>query len=380
MTRTFLFTDIQGSTRQWEESPEMHDRVERHFVALRATVEGLGGEVFSMMGDGIAAAFTSAEAAVQAAISSQRLMPLIGLEVRMGIHTGEVERVGDDFRGRPVNRAARIAAIGHGGQILVSDVAAVLVRSGPGPIRFTDLGTHRLRDLTDPERVWQVVHPDLPADFPPLRSLDAFANNLPAQRSSLIGRDHDVARVVSLTTQHRIVTLTGAGGVGKTRLAVQAAADLLSRVSSVWYVELASVADPDDVADAIALTMGLGATTDPLAAAVAMLSGEPTLLVVDNCEHVVDSAAAVIDRLTVACPDLSVLATSREALGIDGEHVFAVRSLALDTAVELFQQRAGAAGADLQTVARATLEHVCGRLDRIPLAIELAAARAATLG
>jgi predicted ATPase/class 3 adenylate cyclase len=382
MTWTFLFTDIEGSTRQWEESPGMHERVEQHFTALRVAVEGLGGEVFATMGDGIAAAFTSVDAAVQAAVSAQRLMPLIGLEVRMGIHTGEAERVGDDFRGRPVNRAARIAAVGHGGQILVSDVAAALVRSAPGGrvVDLLDLGTHRLRDLTEPERIWQVRHPDLSQDFPPVRGLDACSNNLPAQRSSLVGRDHDVARVVTLVRDHRIVTLTGVGGVGKTRLAVQSAADLLAEISSVWFVELASVADPDDVADAIALTMGLGAVPDALEGLVAMLSSEVTLLVVDNCEHLVDSAASVIDRLTAACPDLSVIATSREALGVDGEHVVAVRTLDPPTAVELFQQRAAAAGADLSATPPAMIEHLCRRLDGIPLAIELAAARAVTLG
>ena len=381
MTRTFLLTDIEGSTRQWEESPEMNDQVERHFDVLRTAVEHGGGEVFATMGDGIAAAFASADAAVQAAISAQRDMSPIGLKVRMGVHTGEVERFGDDFRGRPVNRAARVMAVGHGGQVLVSDVTAALVRSGPSPVGFADLGTQRLRDLTEPERVWQVVHPDLPRLFPPVRGLDTYANNLPTQRSTLVGRDHDVARVLALTRQHRIVTLTGVGGVGKTRLAIQAAADLLSEHAAVWFVELASVADPEDVADAIALTLGLGAATDPLAAATAVLSGEDVLLVVDNCEHVVDSAAAVIDTLTAACPNLSVIATSREALGIDGEQVVAVRSLdPATTGVELFQQRAVAAGADVESMARSMIEHICRRLDGIPLAIELAAARAATLG
>jgi predicted ATPase/class 3 adenylate cyclase len=380
-TRTFLFTDIEGSTRQWEESLEMHEHVEQHFDVLFRAVACGDGEVFATMGDGIAAAFTSAEAAVQAAIEAQRHMPSTGLEVRMGVHTGEVERSGDDFRGRAVNRAARVMTVGHGGQILASAVTAELVRSGPSPVGFVDLGTHRLRDLTEPEHLWQVVHPDLPRHFPPVRGLDTYANNLPAQRSTLVGRDADVARVIGLTQEHRIVTLTGVGGVGKTRLAVQAAADLLADYAAVWFVELASVADPDDVADAIALTMGLGTATDPLAAAAAVLSGEDTLLVVDNCEHVVDSAAAVIDALTAACANLSVIATSREALGIDGEHVVAVRSLdPATTAVELFRQRAVAAGAEQESLPGTMIEHVCRRLDGIPLAIELAAARAATLG
>jgi len=381
MTMTFLLTDIEGSTRQWEESPHMSDLVDRHFAVLREAVNDVGGEVFATMGDGIAAAFTSAEAAVHAAISAQLEMPSVGLAVRMGIHTGEVERIDDDFRGRPVNRAARIMAVGHGGQILLSDVSASLVRTGPSPVALTDLGTHRLRDLTDPERVWQVMHPELAEQFPTVRGLDTYSNNLPTQRSSLVGRERDVDRVIGLVKQHRIVTLTGVGGVGKTRLAVQSAADLLSRFANVWFVELAGVADPEDVADAIARTLGAGAMADPLAAAGALLCGEPNLLVVDNCEHVVDSAAAVIDALTADCRDLSVIVTSREALGIDGEHVVAVRSLdSATTAVELFRQRALAAGADVQHMDRSLLEHICRRLDGIPLAIELAAARAATLG
>lgn len=380
-TMTFLFTDIEGSTRQWEESPGMPVRVAQHFTALHAAVEQAGGEVFATMGDGIAAAFTSAEAAVNAAVAGQRAMPSIGLAVRMGIHTGEVERVGADFRGRPVNRAARIMAIGHGGQILASDVSASLVRGGPTGVGFTDLGMHRLRDLNEPERIWQAVHPDLADEFPPVRGVDSFSTNLPAQRSSLIGRDADAERVVGSLRAHRIVTLTGVGGVGKTRLAIQVAADLLSRFANVWFVELAGVADPDDVADAIALSLGLGAVGDPLVAAAAVLAGRRNLLVVDNCEHLVDRAAEVIDALTAECLELHVLATSREALGIDGEQVVRVRSLdPATTAIELFRQRAEAAGADLAGVTDDAIEQICRRLDGIPLAIELAAARASSLG
>ncbi len=380
-TMTFLFTDIQGSTLMWEESTEMHDRVTQHFAVLDDAVTGNGGEVFATMGDGVAAAFTSAESAVQAAITALREMPRLGLDVRMGIHTGEVDRVGDDYRGRPVNRAARVMAVAHGGQLLVSDVTATLVRGGEAEVPMLDVGQHRLRDLIEPERLWQVLHDDLRRDFPPVRGVDTYSNNLPAQRSSLVGRELDVRRVVALTSEHRILTLTGVGGVGKTRLAVQSAAELLSQYDHVWFVELASVADPDDVADAIALTMGLGAVNDPLAAVTAMLAGERALLVVDNCEHVVDSVAGVIDCLIIDCPLLTVIATSREALGIDGERIVAVRSLdPQTTAVELFQQRAVAAGADLDALEWDTMERICRRLDGIPLAIELGAARAATLG
>jgi predicted ATPase len=378
---TFLFTDIEGSTRRWEESTDMEGLVERHFAALFSVVENATGEVFATMGDGVAAAFPSAESAVHAAIEAQREMVELGLGVRMGIHTGEVVRVGGDFRGRPVNRAARIMAVGHSGQIVVSDVVASLVRVGPGPVDFLDLGTHQLRDLTEPERLWQVVHADLEETFPPVRGLDTYSNNLPTQRSSLVGRDLEIARIVEMLEDHRIVTLTGVGGVGKTRLALHAAADLLSRFASVWFVELAKVTDPRDVADAVAVSLGIGTVADPLAASSAMLVRESTLLVVDNCEHVVDSAAALIDTLTAECPQLSVIATSREALGIDGEHVAAVQSLEPGTSAdELFLQRAASAGADTETMDRAMVEHICRRVDGLPLAIELAAARTSTLG
>ncbi|MBI4933746.1 MAG: adenylate/guanylate cyclase domain-containing protein [Actinobacteria bacterium] len=379
-TLTFLFTDIEGSTRQWEELPEMSATVERHFQVLRCAVEHHGGEVFSTMGDGVAAAFVSAEAAVDAAVMAQRSMPDVGVAVRMGLHTGEVERVDDDFRGRPVNRAARIMAAGHGGQILVSDVTAALARPSADSTRFLDLGHHRLRDLTEPERLWQVVHPELTASFPPVRGLDTYSNNLPSQRTSLIGREREVARVAGLVGTHRVITLTGVGGVGKTRLAVQVAADLLPTFSNAWFVELASVSDADDVPDTVARTLGATAISDPFATAAALLGGDRTLLVVDNCEHVVDSVADLVDRLTEVCPNLRVLATSREALGVDGEFVVKVRSLDAPTASELFVSRLEAAGADVNPVDHRLVQSICCRLDGIPLAIELAAARAATLG
>ncbi|MET0145138.1 MAG: adenylate/guanylate cyclase domain-containing protein [Ilumatobacteraceae bacterium] len=379
-TTTLLFTDIEASTRQWEESAGMYQRVEAHFDVLRAAIDAAGGTIFATMGDGVAAAFTSVDGAVQAAIAGQRQMASTGLSVRMGIHTGDVERAGADLRGRALNRAARIMAAGHGGQILLSDVSAALLRSGPSPVGLVDVGTHRLRDLAEPERMWQVAHPELRDAFPAVRGVDSYANNLPAQRSSLIGRELDVQRVVSTVHRHRVVTLTGTGGVGKTRLAIHAAADLLAERGDVWFVELANVSDPDDVADVIALTIGAAAVPDPLAAAATLLAGAPTLLVIDNCEHVLDAVAVAIETLTAACSTLSVLATSRERLGIDGERVLPVRPLDPATSIELFHQRAAAAGADLDRVERRSIAVLCRRLDGIPLAIELAAARTATLG
>jgi predicted ATPase/class 3 adenylate cyclase len=379
-TMTLLFTDIEGSTRRWEEMPGMHEQVEQHFAVLRDAVVAHRGTVFSTMGDGIAAAFSSAGSAIDAAVDAQRAMAAIGVSVRMGVHTGEVERVGDDCRGRAVNRAARIMAVGHGGQILLSDVTASLVRTGQRPVGAIDLGTHRLRDLIEPERLWQVLHPDLASSFPAVRGLEGFSNNLPRQRSSLVGREAEVARIVRLLDAHRLVTLTGVGGVGKTRLALQAGAELLSHFDKVWLAELASVVDPDDVADSLVRALGTHPGGDAVDAVTALLGQERVLLIVDNCEHVIDTVADLVDRLTAMCPRLTVVATSREALGIDGEHVVQVRSLAPDTAAELFVQRLESAGADIEQADRSDIELVCGRLDGIPLAIELAAARAATLG
>ena len=273
----------------------MYDRVERHFAVLRAAVDDAGGEVFATMGDGIAAAFTSAEAARAGRRRGAAADAAIGLAVRMGIHTGEVERVGDDFRGRPVNRAARIMAVGHGGQILVSDVSAALVRTGPEPGRAR---RPRHPPAARPRRAGAALAggrtPTSASGSRRCAGVDTFSNNLPAQRSSLVGRDLDVAagdRPAS--QQHRIVTLTGVGGVGKTRLAVQAAADLLARFANVWFVELASVDRPrrrrrrdrpDDRRGGGHRSAGRGRGR--------CWPASDTLLVVDNCEHVVDSAAA----------------------------------------------------------------------------------------
>jgi predicted ATPase/class 3 adenylate cyclase len=381
-TATLLFTDIEGSTRRWEESPGMSEQVERHFAVLRGAVEAAGGRVFATAGDGVAAVFRSAGGAVRAAVDAQRSMGAVGLRVRMGIHTGEVERVGDDFRGRPVNRAARIMGVARGGQILVSDVTAGLVRAGSGgtAVELAAAGVRRLRDLDEPEQLWQVVHPDLDGGPAPADG-EAEPASFPSPRSALVGRAADLDRVRAALERGRIVTLTGVGGVGKTRLAIAAAAELGHGYPQVWFVPLASVTDPDDVGGAVAVAVGTGSAADPVGAAVAALAVAPALLVLDNCEHVVDRAADVVDRLAASCPRLAVVVTSREALGIDGEEVLRVRPLdPVTDAVELFHQRASAAGADLSDVPRDAIEALCVQLDGLPLAIELAAARAATLG
>ena len=380
-TVTFLFTDIEGSTPQWESAPEMHQRVEAHFDILRNAVAATAGELVAMTGDGVVAAFSSAESALRAAITAQRRMPATGLAVRMAVNTGEARRVGGDYRGRPLNRAARIMAAGHGGQILLSEVTAAIIRGGHAPLELIDLGEHHLRDLAEPERIWQVVHPDLKRSFPRLRDAGRISNNLPAPRSSLVGRAADVAEVASLLDRHRVVTLVGAGGVGKTRLALQTAGDVLRRFFRIWFVDLAAAADADDVAAAIAGAAQAGGGARSKEALVSAFGAQRVLLVLDNCEHVLDDVADIADALAAGCPELRILSTSREPLSIDGEHVVAVRPLdPASDAVDLFEERAFAAGATIRASDRPLIREVCARLDGLPLAVELAAAKLKSLG
>jgi predicted ATPase len=382
-----LFTDIEGSTERWERSPEMAELVERHFRVLHEVVTTAGGVIFSEMGDGVAAAFDSTGAALRAALDAQLRLLELGLDVRMGLHTGEVERVGDDLRGRAVNRAARIMALARSGQVLVSDVTARLVRSGPSthPFDLADVGVYRLRGLFDPEHIWQLVHPGLEMRAPRPTSNDdvgsgGAGSSFVVHRTPLVGRDHDRLVVADRLYTQRIVTLCGVGGVGKTRLALDVAAQQQG-LEVVELVPLASLSAPDDVAAAVAGVLGAPLVLDPCDAVATSLAGKAALLVIDNCEHVIDGAANVVDRLISACPGLRVLATSREPLGVDGEHVIQVRPLEVSThAVELFRQRATAAGADLDHVPRSLVERLCEQLDGVPLAIELVAARSATLG
>jgi predicted ATPase/class 3 adenylate cyclase len=391
-TVTLLFTDVEGSTRLWQtDESAMRVALSRHDELLRRTVTEHDGVVFSTMGDGIAAAFRSASGAVAAAVEAQRLLgaepwpTATPVRVRMGLHTGEAELRDGDYLGTAVNRAARLMAIGHGGQVLVSSVTAAVLGEG---LELVDLGEHRLRDLDRPMHVFQLGV----GSFPPLGSLESFLGNLPLQVSSFIGRQREIEAGSEALASSRVVTLTGVGGVGKTRLALQVAAEVLPRFrDGAWLVELAPVREPAEVADAVAAVFGVGARAAQSApeALVGFLRAKQMVLVLDNCEHVIDAAADLVERIERSCAGVVVLATSRAALGVDGEQILAVPSLGIPAgdadfdgvaradAVVLFVDRARRVKADfVLTAANAPLvSRVCRRLDGMPLGVELAAAR-----
>jgi predicted ATPase len=377
---TFLFTDVEGSTRRWETDADvMRNALVAHDDALRTAIEAHGGFLFKHTGDGVCAAFASPRSAVDAAVAAQR-----GLElpVRMGLATGEAELRDEDYFGAVLNRAARVMASGHGGQILVAESTAGLL-SG---VDLVDLGPRRLRDLPTPVGMFQVRAPGLRMDFPPLRTLDTSPGNLRRATSSLIGRESEVDEVQAAVKAHRLVTLTGVGGVGKTRLALEVAARLVDEFpDGVWFFELAAVTDPAAVPDAVAAALGITqqpgtSVSDSVAAA---LEGRLRLVVFDNCEHVRDAAADLIEAILAQSATVAILATSREGLGVADEQLWLVPSLDLgagidSAAVDLFVERACsvASGFSMATTDEvdAVIE-ICRRLDGIPLAIELAASR-----
>lgn len=400
-TVTFLFTDVEGSTLRWERYPDaMPQALQKHEAILRDAVARRGGCIFKWAGDGCAAAFARAEDAVAAAVAAQRELVASdfscvgGIAVRMAIHTGTADERNGDYYGPSVNRAARLLDVAHGGQVLLSGACEECARSGlPANIVLTDLGSHRLRDLRAPERIFQAHAPGLTAAFPELKSLDVLPHNLPAQIAPLVGRRAETAAIVELLERSRLVTLTGAGGIGKTRIALHVAAELLEAGGS-WLVELDAIADPISVDGAIASVFGIrdaGATGSVLDATVATLKNKRLLLVLDNCEHVVHAAAKAVGRLLAGCPELRVLATGREPLGIAGEHVFRLPTLCVPPdrpdltaselmeypAAEFFVNRARAAhhAFAVDDANASAVAGVVRRLDGIPLAIELAAAR-----
>jgi predicted ATPase/class 3 adenylate cyclase len=400
-TVTLLFTDIEGSTQHWEERPdEMSPALRRHDELLRAAIEAHGGHVFKTMGDQFCAAFFEASDAIAAAADAQHTLAnedwsaVGGLAVRMALHSGATDERDGDYFGPAVNRVARLLGIVHGGQIVASGATALLLRGlMPQRTELRDLGEHRLKDLIEPEHVWQLVAPGLRETFPPLASLGSLPNNLPRQVTPLIGREDVLAEIEPLVVEHPLVTLVGTGGVGKTRLALQAGADLLDGLADgVWFVELAPLRDPSLVVNTIASTFGLReqANRSMFDVLVQYLRPRRLLLILDNCEHLIEEAACVADAILRAAPKVRIVATSREPLRIAAEHIYRVPSLASPSgnsltaegalrygAVALFAERARAADAKfaLTDETAPIVAEICRRLDGIALAIELAAAR-----
>jgi class 3 adenylate cyclase len=392
-TVTFLFSDIEGSTRLWEEHPEaMRGALARHDALLTEAVIARGGTVVKTTGDGIHAVFPVAEDGVAAAVAGQRALGSEAwgdtgpIRVRMGLHTGVAEQRDGDYFGSVLNRAARLMSVAHGGQVVVSQLTERLVRDSLGPdLDLVDLGDHRLRDLAEPMHVFQVTHPELGRDFPPLRSLDVASGNLPVQISSFVGRERELQRLRGLVDSKRLLTLTGVGGVGKTRLALQAAVDAQSTFpGGAWLVELARTGDPAAVASVAATALGAPAlpARGDVDVVCEHLGSTRSILVLDNCEHVLDAAADLVSAVLERCPNVVVIATSREPLDLEGEQVVPVRTLDTGTdAVSLFAERAQSVDPEFVLVGEvvSAVEEICARLDGVPLAIELAAARVDTM-
>src|SRR5215213_8454139 len=408
-TVAFLFTDIEGSTKRWErDAPSMRVAVERHFTLLGEAISAQNGGLFKTIGDAVHAAFPSAPAAVAAAFAAQSALraedwgDLGPLRVRMAVHIGEATPRDGDYVASCLNRLARLLAVGFGEQILLSEAARALADAAlPPGCDLLDLGLHRLRDLLQPEHIYQLRGPGLVVDFPPLKSLDRHRHNLPAQPTALLGRETEVAAARALLEQDgaRIVTLTGPGGTGKTRLGLQVGAEVVEAFADgVWFVPLAAIADPDLVVPAIAQSLGVREiASEPLLSTLQeYLRKKHALLLLDNFEHLT-TAAPTISALLAACPAVQVLVTSREPLRITGERELPVPPLLLPgprqmrglplaellayPAIRLFVERAQVVKPDF-TLTEANgpdVAAICRRLDGLPLAIELAAARVRVL-
>ncbi len=401
-TVTFLYTDIEGSTRLAREYPDALPRLlARHDDILNRSVQAYRGHVFQTVGDAFCVAFHSAGDALNAAVSAQRALHTESWEpapvkVRMGLHTGRADYRQGQYDGYlTLSHVQRLMSAAHGGQVLISLATEELVRDElPAGVTLRDMGERRLKDVVRPERVYQVVIPDLPADFPPIHTLDARRHNLPAQITSFIGREKEMAELGQLLDAYRLVTLTGAGGAGKTRLSLEVATQHLDQFpDGVWLAELAPVAARGLIPPTLLSIFNL--REDPHRSAVELLSdylrGRSMLLLLDNCEHLIEGCAVIAEALLSACPQLHVLATSREALGIPGEvdyhipsmstpdtsHLPPLDELAGVESVRLFLERAAAVKTGFQlTHANAPfVAEICSHLDGIPLAIELAASR-----
>jgi predicted ATPase/class 3 adenylate cyclase len=409
-TVTFLFTDIEGSTRLWErDAAAMRGGVARHLAILRDAIEAQGGVLFKTVGDSVQAAFRTASDALAAAVAAQRALsaepwpdPPGRLAIRIALHAGAASPTEGDYLAPALNRLARLLAAGHGGQVLLTEtVRGLLDGAPPDGSSLRDLGQHRLRDLQQPERIWQAVGVGLPDDFPPLRSLDTHPHNLPTPPTPLIGREAELAEVFCLiaTENARLVTVTGSGGSGKTRLALEAASELLdSFPDGVWLVDLARLTDPDLLLGQIATAIGLRASGEQALERrlTDYLAGQRLLLVLDNFEQFrpFDAAARTVAELLTAAPHIAILATSRAPLRLRVERELplsplpvpspretAVESLAQSPSVRLFLARAQAVRPDFELGPHnaAAIAALCRRLDGLPLALELAAARVRVL-
>jgi predicted ATPase/class 3 adenylate cyclase len=385
-TVTFLFTDIDGSTKLWEQYPEaMKAALAKHDLILKEAIASNHGYIVKTTGDGVHAVFTTALDGINAVVAMQRGLlqtsEALQLRVRMGLHTAEAELRDGDYYGQSVNRAARIMSIGHGGQVLLSETAAQVVREHlPKDSNLLELGEHYLKGLARPEKIAQLVLPDLQKDFPPLNSLSTATNNLPTQLTSFIGREKEIAEIKALLNSSRLVTLTGSGGTGKTRLSIEVGTqELVYFTNGVWMIELALLTDPAQIIPALAQAFGLQESPfSPLASLVIdYLCNKKLLLILDNCEHLVAACARLADDLLHQCVGLKILASSREALGIAGEMAFHTPSLAESESTRLFVERARAVNSKftLTDSNASSVAQICSRLDGIPLAIELAAAR-----
>ncbi|MGW8250082.1 MAG: adenylate/guanylate cyclase domain-containing protein [Anaerolineales bacterium] len=402
-TITFLFTDIEGSTRLWEEHPEaMRAALITHDSLLKKAVESNNGQIVKSTGDGVYAVFTTAIDAARASLDAQfelqssEFMSKTGVPIRarMGLHTGESQERDGDYFGMNVNMAARVMGLGYGGQVLLSEITAILIKKTlPASSTLVDLGEHRLKGIASPERIFQLCHPDLLNVFPPLKSLAAFKHNLHTQLSSFIGREKELADVKHLLNETRLLTLLGPGGTGKTRLMSQVAEEVIEDYpDGVWLVELAPLTDPDRVVERVATTLNIERQPGrPLLDTLTNhLRRKELLLLLDNVEHLVRESAELSEHLLTNCPSIKILVTGREALFISGETTLQIPSLSLpgkgeqsleavasSEAVQLFLARAQAVRPDFALTPgnAAAITEVVFRLDGIPLALELAAAR-----
>jgi predicted ATPase/class 3 adenylate cyclase len=405
-TVTFLFTDIEGSTKLAQEHPALWEPLrERHHAILQSAMDAHNGYVFQIIGDAFCAAFHNVKDGLDAALNAQRKLQAEAwdktpIRVRMGLHTGAAELHGSDYRGYlTMARVQRVMSTANGGQILISNASAELIRGEfPEGITLRDMKENRLKGLLNPEHLWQVVAADLPQEFPPLETLNNIPNNLPIQVTSFVGREKEITEVKELLSTTRLLTLTGSGGAGKTRLSLYVAAEILDMFKNgTWFIELAPLSDPALVPFAIASTLGVREEPGrPLIRTLLdWLSNKELLLILDNCEHLIETCAKFADEVLHASRLTRILATSREALGIAGESIYRVPSLQTPgpedkikieqfeqyAAVRLFIDRARQSLSTFKvtdTNAPAVAQ-ICYRLDGIPLAIELAAARVKAL-